>query len=279
LMETRNIDAVVADQPDNGTLRVITSDNVSIVVKRNILLDNSNNQFDGKLADSLAQGPILSVQFTESSQVFNLLLDVLLDREPVWHEPAPAAISDLLACLTKYGVSLDDKFSLQQQQKPFYNFVLTSAISYPLDTFALVCKYHLEDLAVECARRLLSIPLTQLTDEQSIDIGPVYLRRLTILHLKHAEGLRQLLAHLPDRHEPNERCNDTSQKDNLERLWSSAVKEIWTEGEVSTISTLEFQSRLEPLANQLHCGECQLRMRQRVQRLIVEWSTAVFAEL
>ncbi|KAG8814320.1 hypothetical protein FRC17_001201 [Serendipita sp. 399] len=275
-MATSNTGLVVARHPDNGTLTVITIDNVSIVVEKDVLLHNSTNKFDGKLADSLAQGPIY---VTESSQVFDLFLDVLLDREPVRHEPAPAIISDLLACLTKYGVPLDDKFSQQQQQKPFYNFVLTSAISYPLDTFALVCKYHLEDLAVECARHLLSIPLTQITEEQSLDIGPVYLRRLTILHLKHAEGLKQLLAHLPDRHESNEGCDDTSQKNNLERLWNNAVKEIWAEGEVSTITTSELQSRLGPLANQLQCGECQARMRQRVQRLIVEWSTAVFAEL
>ncbi|KAG8816384.1 hypothetical protein FRC17_000343 [Serendipita sp. 399] len=229
-MATKNTDVVVAGQPDHRMLTVITNDNVSIVVEKDVLLHNSTNQFDGKLADSFAHGPIY---VTEPSQVFDLFLDALLDQEPVRHEPAPAIISDLLACLTKYGVPLDDKFSLQHQQKPFYNFVLTSAISYPLDTFALVCKYNLEELAVESARHLLSIPLTQITHEQSIDIGPVYLRRLTILHLKHAEGLKRLLAPLPDRHEPNEGCDDTSQKNNLERLWNNAVREIWAEEEGS----------------------------------------------
>ncbi|KAG8847667.1 hypothetical protein FRB91_011532 [Serendipita sp. 411] len=259
-------------QADDGKLTVVTIDNVAISVQKGLLLDNSNNHFDGKLADPRTRG---TISVSESSQVFNLLLDVLLDQDPVGYQPAPPIISDLLACLTKYGISLDGRLS---QQKPFYNFVLSSAISFPLDTFALVCKYDLEELAVESSRYLLLTPLDQLTEEHCVTMGPLYLRRLILLYQNHNEGLKGLLKAPPNGHEPNGLCDTDSQKNNLEILWKDAVSELWWEGS-GDIPVSVLQSKLEPLTDQLQCEECRHQMRQRIQRLLVEWTTAVFAEL
>ncbi|KAG8820069.1 hypothetical protein FRC19_009176 [Serendipita sp. 401] len=277
-------------EADDGKLTVITIDNVTISVQKELLLDNSNNHFDGKLVDPRTRGTILgtvhlsvkhpqTLQFphlvSEPSQVFNLLLDVLLDQDPVRYQPAPPIISDLLACLTKYGISLDGRFS---QQKPFYNFVLSSAISFPLDTFALVCKYDLEELAIESSRYVLPTPLDQLTDEHCVTMGPLYLRRLILLYQNHNEGLKGLLKAPPNGHEPNGFCDTDSQKNNLEKLWKDAVSELWWEGS-GGIPVSVLQSKLDPLTDQLQCEECRHQMRQRIQRLLVEWTTAVFAEL
>ncbi|KAG8782638.1 hypothetical protein FRC20_007026 [Serendipita sp. 405] len=260
------------DQGDNGELTVMTSDNVSIPVEKKLLLNNSNNQFGGKLANLQARGTIL---VSESSHIFNLLLAVLLNQDPVLYQPSPLIISDLFSCLTKYGISLDGRFS---QQTPFYNFVLSSAASFPLDTFALVCKYDMEELASESSRYLLHIPLTQLTDEHCATMGPLYLRRLILLHNTHSEGLKGLLRAPPNAHGPNSLCDAASEEGHFNKLWNNAVGELWWDGSGS-IPVSMLQAKLEPLVDQLQCEDCRYQMRERIQRLLVEWTTVVFAEL
>ena len=152
-----------------------------------------------------------------------------------------------------------------------YNLVLSTALTSPLDIYALVAQYRLEQLAVEVSHHLLSVPLHNLTDEHCLSMGPIYLRRLVFLHLGRTERLKRLLRDPPSGHRPTVQCDLVDQKRKLEAVWLQAAAELCWEANASTPVSL-FHAVLSPIVDKLTCEECKTSTREKIRKLIVDWT-------
>ncbi|KAG8803505.1 hypothetical protein FRC19_011633 [Serendipita sp. 401] len=247
-----------------GDLLIVTTDNVYFVVHKRVLLEHSCNKFKGCI-----DNPELSwIQVAESSIVLNLILHTIYDFDPTSYKPTLSQISDLLDALPLYGIDVVDRFS---EGKHFFQMTLDHALVSGLETYALVCKHGLEALAVKCSHYLVSVPLHNLTDENCIYMGPIYLRRLVFLHLGRVERLRLLLRPPPSGHTPSLLCDALDQRTRLEKPWREAVNELsWNLTADTPLSQL--QSVLGPLTEKLPCGECQLSIKERIRKLFIDWT-------
>lgn len=132
-------------------------------------------------------------------------------------------IGALFGALVKYGFSPREVI---RRGHCIYDIIHSVAINNPLDSFALVCKYGLETLAVEISRYLVAIPLYNLSDQNCLDMGPLYLRRLCFLQIGRTERLKALLRDVPVGHAPTRMCDAIDQRRNLQAAWKQATSEI-----------------------------------------------------
>jgi hypothetical protein len=199
----------------------------------------------------------------------NLILHAFYDYDPTNYRPTLDQLANMLTGLNTYGLPVTEPVA---PGKPLYNLLLSTALSHPLDTYALVCQHHLESLAVEISHHLISIPLHNLSDEQCLSMGPVYLRRLVFLHLGRTERLKKLLKDLPDGHPPTRQCDAVDQKRDLKGAWEAAAATLAWEANANTPVSL-IQSTFLPVADRLTCSECRTSAKERIRKLIVDWTT------
>jgi hypothetical protein len=173
-----------------------------------------------------------------------------------------------LSSLPLYGLSPSTAIV---HGKPMYNHILSMALQAPLDTYALVCQHRLEPLAVEISHHLISVPLHSLTDEQCLSMGPVYLRRLVFLHMGRTERLKQLLKDPPTGHGPTQQCDVIDQKRKLQAAWKEAVGQLCFEACANTPVSL-LHTSLSCVTDRLTCEECKIATRERIRKLIVDWT-------
>jgi hypothetical protein len=174
----------------------------------------------------------------------------------------------MLDALPIYGLPLEVPISVG---KPTYNLILGVAFTASLDAFALVSKHGLEQLAVEISHLLISVPLHNLTDEQCLAMGPIYLRRLVFLHLGRTERLKTLLQEPPSTHVPTSNCDMVDQQRKLGTAWRDAIADLAWKANASTPISL-FHANLTPIADKLTCAECKTAVKERIRKLIVDWT-------
>lgn len=164
----------------------------------------------------------------ERAPIFNLFLHAVYGYDPALYKPSLSEIEEMLACLKKYGLSVT---SIIVPETPTYRVIRNIALSLPLDTFAVVCQYQLEDLAVDISRSLIDISLDNLTNEHCGKMGPIYLRRLMFLHVGRTERLKTLLKELPKSHTPTVECDKVDMKRFLFAEWERATASLaWNLG-------------------------------------------------
>jgi len=250
------------DHPSD--LIIITEDSVFFSVHKHILLSKSQNLFGGLLVQEDTQ----SFTVSESSEIFNLVLHAFYDFDASNYKPTLDHIAGMLTALPRYGLPAA---TAVQHGRPTYNLILGTALSAPLDTYALVAQHRLEKLAVEVSHHLLSTPLHCLTDEHCLSMGPVYLRRLMFLHLGRTERLKKLLRDLPSGHRPTLQCDAIDQKRKLEAAWQEAVGQLCWDINASTPVSL-FHTVLSPIVDKLSCEECKTSAKEKIRKLIVDWT-------
>jgi hypothetical protein len=250
------------DHPSD--LIIISSDNVFFSVHKRVLLERSQNAFGGQLYRKEYQ----SFTVNESSEVFNLILHVFYDFDPVNYKPTLDQIACMLSSLPIYGLAPS---TVIIPGKPMYNHILSMALHAPLDTYALVCQHRLEVLAIEISHHLISVPLHSLTDEQCLSMGPIYLRRLVFLHLGRTERLKQLLKDPPVSHAPTQHCDAIDQKRKLHAAWKEAAGQLCFEASANTPVSL-LHASLTSVIDRLSCEECKTATRERIRKLIVDWT-------
>jgi hypothetical protein len=175
----------------------------------------------------------------------------------------------MILALPKYGFPLD---VLIVRGCPIYRFIIELANDAPLDTFALVCHYNMEELAVEISPLLLSVPLLDLTEEQSIMMGPSYLRRFISLYLNRRERLKAILRPTPAPHQSTTHCGNEEQQQNIETIWGDTTGDLLRNNDVNMpVSLLE--TELNSIVEKLACDDCKEVTRERIRQVIDEWSS------
>lgn len=158
------------------------------------------------------------ISLSEHSTVLNVVFHTLYDMSSSHYSPTASILIAAVDALHKYGVPL---LKCIGQSSPLYNQILSIAPVAPIETYALAAHYDLYDLALRISSHLLAFPLSNVTDEHAVRMGPIYLKRLFFLHLGRIDALKRLLLPPPHPHAPTSTCDFIEQK-KLTRAWALA---------------------------------------------------------
>ncbi|KAF5370046.1 hypothetical protein D9758_001104 [Tetrapyrgos nigripes] len=249
-------------------IALLSADSVFFYVHSQVLLGPSNNNFRCLIPNSSKDsGHDLVVHIPEQSPVLNVILHALYEMSCAHYSPSFEVLTTAVNLLDEYGI---DPKSQITPSSPLYTLLLSHAPLFPLDVYTLASKYDLFDLAVSTSPHLLSFPLSSLTDEMAVNIGPKYLRRLFFLHIGRSDALKRLLLQPPHPHAPTPWCDFTDQK-TLTRAWALASAYLAWDARPD-LSTSFLESALSPLVENLSCDLCKQALNDRIKNLIVQWS-------
>ena len=234
------------DEPFPTDLMLVSSDQVYFFVHSTILLKHSGNGLADLLGDD-------KVYLPEKSEVLNLILHAFYNFDPTKFRPTVALVAATLRSLQKYDVSLN---SLLTPSHPMSITILHLGIQSPLETFAVVAAFKLEHLAIEISKKLVSVPLHNLTDDLAERMGPSYLRRLVFLHLGRIDRLKQLLIQPPSLHPVTKDCYESDQK-RLQNHWKALGVALGWEAQAD-LSPQRIHRTFTTLLLETSCNQCQL---------------------
>ncbi|KAI1791330.1 hypothetical protein LXA43DRAFT_436990 [Ganoderma leucocontextum] len=238
------------------------SDQTVYYVHRHHLSRISTNAFAGLLTNAA-----FSISVLEPATVLNTVIHTIYGMSCTHHNPSLDTIEAVLVALVKYGLA---PHFYAVPSRPIYPLLLLHAPHQPIDAYALAGKYSLEDAAVTISGHLLAFDLWRITDELSIKMGPVYLRRLVDLHRDRANALKSIALRPPSNHPPTLMCGEMSQA-RLINAWAFAAAQLaWAT--LPSMSTNALQSTFEKAGKEIVCDDCWAALRARIQEVCWQWS-------
>ena len=184
-------------------LEIVSSEKTSHCVHRQQLSRVSLNSFAGLLIDSA-----FSISVVEPALVLDIVLYTIYGMPFTHHNLPLNTIEAAIDALVKYGVAVR---LFATPTGPLYPLLLSHAPHHPIDAYAVAGKYGFEDAAVAISAHLLAYDLFLISDELSIKMGPVYLRRLIDLHSNRATALKGIVLRPPEAHPPTATCGGAMQ--------------------------------------------------------------------
>ncbi|KAI0365637.1 hypothetical protein BV20DRAFT_722685 [Pilatotrama ljubarskyi] len=275
---------------------IISSDNVYFYVHQHRVLNASTNNMGGLLLFDPAAFPhgfLPSLRLPESGDVLNVVLHTMYGLSCLHFHPTLETVEAALDALIKYGLPMQTHAAPYQ---PLHQLILSHAPYRPIETYALAGKHELDDLAVTISGHLLSFDLSRVTDDLATKMGPVYLKRLFLLHQTRLHALKEILLRPPAAHPTTPGCNPT-EHGKLTRAWALATAQLVWDATPSKaypafdvtvpqtmdlptaplsivgISPNSLRALLEPIADTLSCESCRLMLQQRIQEVVFSWSS------
>ena len=161
---------------------------------------------------------ITTVTVEAPSTELNIVLHAIYKTSPAAHSPDIETIIRAVDRMPPWSIWPKD---LLTPSNSLYELLLSYAPLRPLEIYALASYHGLEDLAINVSPYLLSYDLSTITDETAKRIGPVYLKKLMLLHINRSTDLKAILLLPPHPHPPVKTCDFEDQK-KLTRAWALA---------------------------------------------------------
>ncbi|KAI0830633.1 hypothetical protein BC628DRAFT_1354930 [Trametes gibbosa] len=256
-------------------MTLVSLENVHFYTHRLRLLSASPNNMNGLLfpepqldGDVAAPSTLPAVYTPLSSDVLNVVLHTMYGLSCLHYFPSLETVDTALSTLAQYNISLQP---LATPNQPLYQLLLSFAPFRPLEAYTCAAQYALEDAATTISSHLLAYNLAQLPDELAEKMGPLYLKRLFLLHHTRLDALRNILFKPPSPHSlPFPGCSPETQQE-LTRTWAHAAAQlVWNV--LPSVSTSALKSLLEPVGLRIDCQLCAAALHLRVQQVEVEWS-------
>ncbi|CEL55925.1 hypothetical protein RSOLAG1IB_01938 [Rhizoctonia solani AG-1 IB] len=270
------------ESPDiqDSDLVLVAKDNVYFYAHRSILLLDSSNHFGSLIPGETDPGPsggpgTVSSGLTTShtfittnyaSDVLNVVLHAVYKFSVEGYRPSPSTLRETTHALSALGYNLNYIYAPHSE---LFMLFLQAGVAEPLDMYALAAQYVLEDLAVAVSTFTLSVSPSEITDELSVQMGPIYLRRLFFLHLGRADALKRLLYPPPIPHptSPDPNCGPETHNA-VSRIWALACANVVVENNPNNLASI-----FAPLSAQLQCVRCRQTLQERVATLINDWGS------
>ena len=227
-----------------------------------------NDHRSGTSSSAPAETVPYLITIPESSPVLNILLHLIYNLPCERFSPDLETLTSLFSCLKKYGLSVQD---LIPPNSEITNILLSHAPKNPLQIYTLAAANKLEQLCVAASHFTLPISLSQVTDSQSLMMGPIYLKRLFFLHMGRAEALKRTICVLPEPHPPLPNCDHSDQKA-ITRAWSLVTAFVINSEMLQCVSTGTLATSYGPLANSTKCESCKTALRNRILAMVQSWS-------
>ncbi|KAH6903912.1 hypothetical protein BKA70DRAFT_1373767 [Coprinopsis sp. MPI-PUGE-AT-0042] len=209
-------------------------------------------------------GPVIALP--ESSAVLNVIFHTLYGMSCAQNSPLLDDLVQAVDCMPKYEII---PRALILPQSPLYVHLLSFAPLEPMIVYSLAGHHELSELAVHTSGHLLSFPLFKIDDTLAARMGPVYLRRLFMLHWTRLACLKEYLLQPPPHHLPTEYCTTEDQK-KLTRAWTLAAAYLVWDARPD-VSTYMINAAFESLIRSVSCNECQEASTARVRQVLTQW--------
>lgn len=209
--------------------------------------------------------PIFGVE--DHSNVLNIILHTIYGMSCAQFNHEFAEIIKAVDRLPSYGVQPK---GIITPSHPLYDLILSLSPLHPLPIYALAARHELESLAVKCSSRLLSFPLDRLSDENASSIGPVYLKRLFLLHHHRRQKLGEQLLQQFYPHPVTPPCDFFNQQ-SVSRAWTLTAASFLLDLRPDT-SNQQLQSTFGTLIPLIECRDCRDLVESKLKDMIVNWS-------
>ncbi len=211
----------------------------------------------------------------EAASVINILLFAAYDRKPTTSvlDVARTSLSDLrlaIAALKKYGISVHA--SVSETSLMFAAFASYCPIAaLQVYTIAASNAPDLHALAVYASQFLLSLDLSTLDDEVVVEMSPLYLQKLFLLHIKRDKEFKRLIGFLPRPHRLLPHCADTDGMA-LKEAWAFAMAFLLLSSVFPSTSNSEIDNAVTSVMDKIPCSNCKESLRNHTLDLKQQWS-------
>ncbi|KAJ3501488.1 hypothetical protein NMY22_g18911 [Coprinellus aureogranulatus] len=203
----------------------------------------------------------------DTGQVLTIILHLIYGLSCSHLHPTCDDLISSIDRLAEYGVPPKP---IIQNNHELYNLLLIHGGLRPIDIYSLAGHYDVENLATQVSSHLLGYPLSQLDDKVAIRMGPIYLRRLFILHTTRIDTLKRVVQQAPTFHPKTKECGFEKQK-RVTRAWAMGATYLAWELRAD-ISTHLIRAVFEPLAAELDCEDCKKKMLERLHNVLADWA-------
>ncbi|KAG8922718.1 hypothetical protein FRC01_013689 [Tulasnella sp. 417] len=255
---------------------------------------SSNANSSGSLAtppstnasDPIASSPLPTlIAISEPSGVVNILFHVLYNTTSfARYSPDFETVSAVLPFMRKYGFDVLEVLGLGSGAVPSSSVGIASAevvqalLSFaqerPLDVYTLAAQYGLRELAVAASPFTLDVSLSNLTDQQSVAMGPLYLKWLFFLHFGRSEALKRILVKPFEPHPAGMRGSTCTEDDRgaMCRAWGLVTAYILSLPNTQNVSAGSLSSTYGSLMGSVKCGRCKEQLGRTIEEVVRAWS-------
>ncbi|KAF5336050.1 hypothetical protein D9611_006275 [Ephemerocybe angulata] len=197
-------------------LLLCSTDGILFYVHRSAVREASEDALSHMLSYSVTGNSTSMIPIPEPAAILNIILHTIYNLSCAQFNHSSEDLIEAVDKMPSFGIAPK---ALITPDSPLHTLLLSLAPLRPMDIFALAGKHDLADLAKPCSAHLLGYPLGTLPDEISERIGPVYLKRLFILHMTRMDELKKILQRTPGLHPWTPECGFDGQRQ-LSTAWS-----------------------------------------------------------
>jgi len=206
---------------------------------------------------------LYTIFLQEDSVVFNLVLHMIYGMSCERYGPDVETVSRALGCLPAYGLRAPG------QDHDIWSILLRQAPLHPLRVYALGGAHAIDSLCTLASQYTLAVSLTDLTEDDAMNMGAIYLRRIIFLHLGREDALRRTIGTPPAGHDTSESCTQVAQAA-VRRGWLAAVGDVLASSQPQNIESGALLSKFAHLAA-LPCSTCKELVQGRIAGMIQDW--------
>ncbi|PPQ90285.1 hypothetical protein CVT25_013110 [Psilocybe cyanescens] len=245
-----------------------SSDNVFFYTIYQTILDAAPDAFRPCLNAPLShpQYRTTVIVLDSPSSELNIILHALYKTSPARNSPQFEILVRAIDRMPRYGLSAEHTIT---PSTPLYELLLAHAPLYPLDSYALAAHHRIAALAATVSAHLLSHDLSTVSDTMAERIGPVYLKRLLLLHSDRFAALKDILLRTPVPHSATRSCGFEDQK-KVARAWALVSAYLVWDARPD-MSTITLGNALNPLLEHLTCKSCEKALEDKIRDVMVRW--------
>ncbi len=272
-------------------ITVVSLDLVHFHVHHACLLAASSNLFNGFMpiaSDLLRQldweqgveevQSLAIIYLPEVSSVINVLLFAAYNRTPSTSvlDVSSTSLSEMclaIVALKTYGIPIQT--SASETSLIYATFASFCPIA-ALQVYVVAASHSpdLHALAVYASQFLLSLDLSTISDDEAVEMGPSYLRRLFLLHIERVHEFKQIVVVLPRPHRSLPHCDDTNGMA-LKEAWAFVtvylLSNLWSGASPST-SNSGIDDAMDSVIDKIACKDCKESLRNHCLALKQQWS-------
>ncbi|KAH6885655.1 hypothetical protein BKA70DRAFT_1401708 [Coprinopsis sp. MPI-PUGE-AT-0042] len=170
--------------------------------------------------------------------------------------------------------------SLVQKGTPLYTLLVTQHVPYhPLLVYSTAAQYGIESLAQDASSHLLGVGLEDIDDASACKMGPLYLKRLSLLNLTRIKTLKNIvLTSAPSHTLPKGRrgCSREIQKA-MRKEWVHTVTQLTWDAK-SSISPHLIKDTCRRAGEDLPCQMCRESWNECADSIAVQWAQVKFSD-
>ncbi|KAH6906579.1 hypothetical protein BKA70DRAFT_1288050 [Coprinopsis sp. MPI-PUGE-AT-0042] len=222
----------------------------------------------------LAPGPI--AQVPESAIILNIIFCAVYG---ISCDATAPSVADICHSVDRMYLNGLDPVRIIQKGTPLYTLLMTRHTPYhPLMVFSTAAQHGIESLAQDASSHLLGMGLEDIDDASACRMGPLYLKRLSLLNVNRVRALKRIVLNtIPAFHTLTRRrkgCSTAIQKA-MSKDWVCTVTQLTWDAK-SNISPHFIRDTCYRAGEGLPCQECRTNWNDCADAIARHWAQVKF---